>query len=506
LAGATPMHDRAPNARAATSQGATSQGTTSQREWRTLLYLAAAGVLLRLAFLWLADEPEFQSDEANYVYLGLVWNYLGIYEDSHRFLWPPGYPFLVAQCMRLFGTSGLFVLKVLQVVLSASVGLTTMLFARRLFGHRAAWIAGLMWCLYLPLVGYTHLLWPETLFLACFLPSLYLLLVVMEEEREEQARNVRLLVAAGLFAAALYLKEVALYLLPFLALLLCWADPGRRRFHAALRPAAFVPGFQRASLFVLAVAVLVLPWTLRNYEVYGRLAWLGVSLGENAYHGLNEHYTNFDLKILGRQADAQTPPEQLVRPWFVRAEPGSGWERADEILNTIDRVRENARRGFDYAAAHPGWLLRSRLEKLADLLTPLSFFLRHLSLEHYEGGLQSVALRRPLVVWSLACPLAVMLLAAVGACYRLKADPASVVLVVVIGYFLSTSLVVSMSRFRVPFVPLLIVLAAGLLSSGLPRPSSWRRHACAAGAVVLLLGAWWTTLPEVRAVVGLAWP
>ena len=45
---------------------------------------------------------------------------------------------------------------------------------------RAARVAGVLWVFYLPLAFYTHVLWNETLFLACFLPSLYLILTVLQ--------------------------------------------------------------------------------------------------------------------------------------------------------------------------------------------------------------------------------------------------------------------------------------------------------------------------------------
>ena len=49
------------------------------------------------------------------------------------------------------------------------------------------------------------------------------------------------------------------------------------------------------------------------------------------------------------------------------------WERAEEIHNLPDRMAENVRRGVRFAGADPGWLVRSRIKKLADLVAPVSF-------------------------------------------------------------------------------------------------------------------------------------
>jgi hypothetical protein len=45
---------------------------------------------------------------------------------------------------------------------------------------------------------------------------------------------------------------------------------------------------------VLGALVVVLPWTLRNLEVYGRVVPSGSTLGENLWQGVNAQYINWD--------------------------------------------------------------------------------------------------------------------------------------------------------------------------------------------------------------------
>ena len=97
--------------------------------------------------------------------------------------------------------------------------------------------------------------------------------------------------------------------------------------------------------------------------------------------------------------------------------------------------------------------------------------------------------------WAVLCPLAVILLGVWGYVLVLRDRPAWLLFGFTFGYFLSTSLLVAMSRFRLPTIPLLIVLAAGLLST--PRESlSGRKKVLASLCAVLLGFLWWVSLPE----------
>ena len=133
--------------------------------WKPVLALCAAGVGLRLVFLALTTNLDLLRDEGHYVYLALSWNRFGFYPDGLRYLWPPGFPLFLAWCLSLFGAQGVVAAKLVQVLASASIGICTMALAERLFGARGALIAGGLWCVHLPLIGYTHTLWSETLFL-----------------------------------------------------------------------------------------------------------------------------------------------------------------------------------------------------------------------------------------------------------------------------------------------------------------------------------------------------
>ena len=531
--------------------------------WGSLWLIAAAGVFLRLCLLWIVGDLDLQSDEANYVYLGIAWNHFGFYFDQHRYLWPPGYSWLMAGSLKLFGDNGMLAVKYLQVFASASIGMTTMLFAIRLFGRRAARIAGWIWVAYLPLAAFTHLLWNETLFSALFLPGLYQIMRLMQSG--DDPRATRRTILAGLcLAGSLYMKESPQVLVLVLAALLVPFAGG------------LLEGVRRATLLLLIVAACILPWGMRNLNVYGKFIPLGSSLGENAFQGLNQDYRNFDLIPIDTERERRDIPatRTVARHWFDYVEPilyrdlparmdalredvsaamkasneqvaaggdadpragvlqaqllrnaslqqrwldpvtplapdslvefggDHSWLRAEppEVINTAQRSEVNLANGLRFAREHPGWYGRSRIRKLADLLTPASFFTRHQALGHYDGtALGGNLLRKLTSLWAIACPVLVLLLGIVGYITVLRSRPAWLLFGCTLGYFLCTTLLVAMSRFRIPTVPLLIVLAAGFIVRH--RSVEGRtRKALAAMAALLVVFLWWVTWPENRMV------
>jgi hypothetical protein len=462
---------------------------------RPLLAGAVVGTLLRAVILLAAGELELQSDETRYVYLALHWNHFGYYADTHRYLWPPGYAWLLAHAMALFGYGGLTALRVFQVLTSPIAGLAIAGVAQLLFGARAAKAAIWIWALHLPLIGFTHELRTESLFLVGMAPALWLVLGVWQQPEREP--GLRLALAGTCFAGALYLKEVPQFLSPMLAIGLAIRARHLGLSEALLRPA----------IFLLAQLVWIAPWTFRNAEVYGRFVPIASSLGENAYVGLNATYRNFDLNAYTRSYLDEPSPLAVSRAWFVATPATPGWERADEILNTPDRMDENLRRGLAFARAEPGWLLRSRLKKLADLVVPTSFFLRRLGLRGYaESPLEAPGLRHAAIAWALASELALIPLAiAGGALLRLPRGCGSFIALGA-GYFAATALLVSMSRFRVPLLPFAIPLAAASISGSLrAAPASRARAAAAAMAFAALGFLWWVDWPELRLALDFAW-
>jgi hypothetical protein len=410
-------------------------------------------------------------DEVLYISLGVDWDQLGVYTSGRA----PGYAFLIAWFFSVFGARGLIVLKLVQVLASLIVGGTTMALARELFDRRVALAAGFAWAVYLPLAAYTSLLWPETLFLALFLPALWVLVRAVRHPREATAAWM-LAGSGALLGLALLLKESVLFLVPLLAVgLLLSSTVSRGR------------AFARAAVFGLAVVTVVSPWTVRNYDVYERFAPVGSTLGPNAFHGLSARYINWDY--LPPLFDEAYPPESLVRRWFMPARE-DGWQQV-VLPNRVDAARENVRRGLGYMANRPAFFAVSRVKKLADYVNPMSFFTRHIYRDLYAAPLDAPWVRRAIAPLAVLL-VVVLILAALGAIvYGPPLGSGAWPVWLTLAYLPVTGLLISSSRLRIPIVPLLLILAAAFLSraSGIRRAAR-RRHVCAIAAIILLVFLW----------------
>ncbi len=448
---------------------------------RSLAALVASGVLVRLLFWWASGDLEFWLDEAEYTYLALAWNRFGIYLGSLRWLWPPGYPAILSWFLHWGGESGIAAIKLAQVLCSASVGTCVVLLARRLFCQSAARWAGILWAIYLPLIGFTHYLWAESFLLAVLFPGLWLALLAFDEP--DHPWQPWRIVGAGLcFGIAILIKEAVLPLFLLLALGFLF-----------LRSSPMGSRIRKCALFVTAGACVLSPWGLRNQQVYGTWITSGSTLGQNLFWGVNAQYSNFDYAGIGKVVDK---PHYR---WMLEP-PGPLWERSDNP-HLVERSKEDTQRAWQFVQEYPGYVLRSRLKKLADWFTPLSFFIRHYQLDLYQPPLSSAGVRHALVLASVLLTMLVFV-GGVGGLGRLQNPSHRWFAVVVILSFLAFVPLVSSSRFRVPVEPLLLVLTGGFLASfGRDRLSRRSLLWCAAGWA-LLASLWGIQSAEVFVFLG----
>jgi 4-amino-4-deoxy-L-arabinose transferase-like glycosyltransferase len=157
--------------------------------------------------------------------------------------WPPGFPFLVSLAYRVAGTHVKLGLA-LNVVLGAATAVLLYLVARRMLGRAGGVVAGAGFALLPAPIFFTGLFLAETTFifmlvgfvaLALFLPDRRWTLVVLG-------------VAAGLAA----LTKGEGLLLPVIPLAMWWGEVARREW------------LTRAAVVVVAMALTILPWTIRN--------------------------------------------------------------------------------------------------------------------------------------------------------------------------------------------------------------------------------------------------
>ena len=451
--------------------------------WRVLLLLLF-GFAVRAAFLLGTETLEFAGDQSRYVFHAAEWLHFGVYSDSQHFLWPPGYPFLLARAMAWAGADGLELVRWVQVGLSPIVGLCVMWLAGWFFGPRAAGWAGVGWACYLPLAVYSGLLWPETLFLVLVLPSICLA-VTMCGRAMDAFDGVRAVWLGISFGLAMYLKESTL---PIALAVVVGLTFARRR-------GPWLPRMVSTALVLATMAAVVLPWSLRNQEVYGHWGLTGETLGQNLYWGVNEHYQTRDYP--GTDFASLYDEDDFVYRAFLAAPEGSGWQRSEKA-NVFDRSKENRERAWEFTCEHPGFVLRSRCKRVADALTPASFLVRLVREDTVRGWWTSGRWAVGLVLVAsvqTALVLALGLAGAFGPWLRQHGRAVWWCALLGVG---STVPLVAMSRYRLPAEPLLLVAAAALLC-GATRP--WRSRDALPLALIawLVLGlAWWINHRELH--------
>jgi arylsulfatase A-like enzyme/4-amino-4-deoxy-L-arabinose transferase-like glycosyltransferase len=410
-----------------------------------VLLLAAA--LRVAAVLTIGDAPALHGDETYYVDAGRA---IARGEGHPGSVRPPGFPFLIAGVFRAFGES-LTAVRLAQVVLSLAVVAAVFDLGRRRFGWRAG-VAAAILCAVLPeLVHYTHFLWSETLFTTLLVAALWAL------DRFETSRDLRWVAVAG---AALGLAALTReMILPFVPLAAAWVAV------VAARP--FARQAKAAGLLLAACAVVVLPWTARNYRRHGRvvpvatLRWFPMVVGNTL---------PADGSLLGRD-----PEQQFAARYF---------SVPDEL------AREAMARQVALAAigeAQPAWIFRKLARNVYGLFTPWTQLARF----EANGWLRPRwrPLARALVPLEMALTGVVLALGTVGL-WAVRGGLLKPLLAALVLFFVGLHVVANANhRFRLPLLPVFALMGGAVLAGAGARRSRPRVAGAALSVLALALVA-----------------
>lgn len=242
----------------------------SQRWW---LWIPALGIGLRLTYVLLTGKSELSwGDEVTYDLLAqnLAAGYGYCFVPGRpSLLRAPLYPLFLAGLYALFGHHYTVVLGV-QALVGGLSTLVVVMLGQRLFGEVASpVVAGCLFACHPLLIFATGLLYSETFYLFLLLLFTFSCLkMVGALGRKGWA------VVTGVLLGANVLMKPNLLLFPLALVLWLWF--ALRHFRRAL-----VLG----GLVALAMAAVVLPWTLRNYWVSGALVPVSANLGLNLWQG-----------------------------------------------------------------------------------------------------------------------------------------------------------------------------------------------------------------------------
>ena len=408
----------------------------------SLLLLAVAALALRVYVLERVFPPRLLGDEMYYVIVAsnLAAGRGHIYGENARALRPPAHAWLLSRVtdpdalmdsVRSSGTgrrgvhlAALRPLLAVEVALGTALVMATVWLGWGLFDRRTGLVAGVMAAVYPTFVAYSHLLWAETLF-ALLITSALAALVWMERGRVGWPA----LGVGALFGAAALTREIAL---PVAVVAVFWTlvtvEASERRATAL-----------RGLLVLIGTALVVLPWVVRNQAELGRIlpissvGWIAVGEGNS---------------LEGRQ-------------WLRPAAPGrSAFRReVNAISGEVERSDFARRRALEMIGeAQPAWIFTKLAHNGPLLLSPDAFHLYKLRNGSY--GDVPDAMRRAVTFVTVLAYAVVACLGVVGIASARLGNRRLLALLVLACVFALHVVANANSRFRMPWMPLVIVFAA----------------------------------------------
>ena len=409
--------------------------------WMTTLVLLGLSLrvvwVLYVGTLPLGGDPNWYYNVATNIAHGS-----GFVADHHRSLfdehpivgqptaaWPPAYPYVLAAMWKVIGIS-VTSAKLLNAVLGALTIPFVYLLARSIFGKAAGWLAAAAFAIFPNAIAWTSVLFPEELFILVFVIALWILV----DRAALGGSQLRAAVAFGLLTGAATLtRGEGVVLMPVGVIF--WLS--RDGWQGSMR---------HTALAALGISIVVLPWTVRNWEVM---------------HALIPVSTSSGIALRIGHSPQSTGTTETVNP----PEPVDGvpvWEQAYYPDTEVRSYRAYTRRSIAYALHHPQreldlsrykiyHLYRSDASSLIDWVklgtgTPIRA-------ETLENGL-----------WHLfdVSNYALMFAAVASAVLWLRRDPSRLLLASVILMWTLFHIVFSAEpRYHVPLFPIFAVAAAG---------------------------------------------
>jgi len=228
---------------------------------RAVMKIFLLALLLRVAFvLWSPGEPTgdgvFYHQHARDLMLG---NGYVNFDRSPANTWMPGWSSWLALLYGLFGFEPR-VGMLANAVLGAGTAALLVPLGEKLFRRRVGEIGGLLYALWPGVIYYSATLFNETLFSFLLVVAAN---VAVWAARSETTRLPRFAFAGGLLGGCALVKAEPLVLTGAFAAFFFVEIFARRR-----RPRAFVAA---TTLFVVCAALVVLPWSIRNYRTFDRV-------------------------------------------------------------------------------------------------------------------------------------------------------------------------------------------------------------------------------------------
>ncbi len=338
----------------------------------------------------------------------------------------PGYPVLLYVVWELFWESET-IARLANALLWMSTSYITYLYSVRTIGKEYAVVASLSVGLYPTFLGMSGLLWSESLFI-----FLFMLFHLLFWKLNRDSRIVSLLLCGVVLGFSILTKSTAVVMFPVIV-----AFSLLKNSHVS---------FKQATLIAIVGVLVMGCWTARNYYLHDHLILVESNMGYNLYVGSRP---DTPIPFAWQKMDTA---RQDARYRELVAQANYAEAEEDNLLKqeAFTQMREN-----------PGRTLALSIGKLFDFWLP-DFFIamnaRSGSYGEFYRSLWPVILA---VTMSSFLIVSILALRYVWS-HRKEAHVLYTVLVVA-TYTMPHMLVYGASRYHMPLMPLIIVLATPML-------------------------------------------
>jgi 4-amino-4-deoxy-L-arabinose transferase-like glycosyltransferase len=243
--------------------------------------LAILGIAFIVRLLWAALVPVIPvSDPREYHTFALNLVYHGVYgwsTDKLSAIWPPGTSAAYALIYSIFG-SGQWAIKCFNLAVGILIVFLTVELGTQWFNRGVGIIAGLLVALWPILIEFTTIVGSDLLFTVVLLATLLLYDKIYSSEAHFKLLAVAL---GGLIGVASLLRAPVLLLPAVLASVFFMQ---RRKIISSLT---------LFSITTVVMLIVVMPWSVRNYAVFGGFVGISTNGGMNLWMGNNPTTTGF---------------------------------------------------------------------------------------------------------------------------------------------------------------------------------------------------------------------
>ncbi|MBK7140819.1 MAG: glycosyltransferase family 39 protein [bacterium] len=427
---------------------------------RWLILVAAAALAVRLGYLYYYSTlPEWtQLTVDNYYHLHWAQRIAdGDLLGATTYFRAPFYVYTLSLVIAFFGDS-LWTLRLFGTLIGLLSVILTYLIARRVLNERSALLAAVIHALYPTAVYFDGELLLDPLFTLLTQLALWRVLIWWEQ------KTVRSAFLCGLFfgLAAITRPTALVLLIALIAFVLVWKQMGRIRY--------------RFAVVIAAGALLcILPITLRNLIIAGDPVLIASQAGINLYIGNNAHADGISAV--------------MPQPF------GHNWQISD--ISYVAEIKEgkplSSGEISDYWSRQAyNWILHHSLDWASLYLKKLYYSISDREISN-NRDMDDFFARVPFLRYHPFSFALIFALGVVGACVAWKARPATRLLTSTTLLFIAANALFFVnSRFRLPEIPLLIILSVGALAWMFESSRIRRRtgqYALAAAVLLYLLSS-----------------